>query len=344
MRSAAAPARGSRPSGPRPKAPRCAAAPDGPPGGRGMKSTDLISLHDLGRDEVAEILDLALRIKKTPANYRNTLLGKTLAMIFEKPSLRTRVSFEAGMTQLGGHAIYLAPTDISMGKRESVADVARTLSGVAEGIMARTFSHQAIIDLARHADVPVINGLSDHLHPCQALADFLTIRETLGKTQGVRVAYVGDGNNVTHSLMYAAAKLGAHLHAATPLGYEPDPEVLKNARADARDTGSRIETGHDIEKAVTGADVVYTDTWASMGQEAEHDKRVVIFRPYQVNAAVMARARPGAIFMHCLPAHRGEEVTDEVIDSKASVIFRQAANRLHAQKAVLALLMGEKGR
>ena len=304
---------------------------------------DLISIHDLAREQVAGVLDLAVRIKKSPATYRNALPGKTLAMIFEKPSLRTRVSFEAGMTQLGGHAINLAPADISMGARESIPDVARTLSGMVDGIMARTFSHQAIVDLARHASVPVINGLSDHLHPCQALADFLTIREALGRSQGVKVAYVGDGNNVTHSLMYAAAKLGAHLHAATPPGYEPDAEVVRQAREDAAATGARLEAGHDVEAAVAGADVVYTDTWASMGQEAEHDARVVAFRPYQVNASVMARARPGAIFMHCLPAHRGEEVTDEVIDSKASVVFQQAANRLHAQKAILALLLGERG-
>ncbi len=304
---------------------------------------DLISIHDLAREQVSGILDLAVRIKTSPATYRNALPGKTLAMIFEKPSLRTRVSFEAGMTQLGGHAINLAPADISMGARESIPDVARTLSGMVDGIMARTFSHQAIVDLARHATVPVINGLSDHLHPCQALADFLTIREALGRTQGVKVAYVGDGNNVTHSLMYAAAKLGAHLRAATPPGYEPDADVVRQAREDAAVTGARLEAGHDVEAAVAGADVVYTDTWASMGQEAEHDARVVAFRPYQVNASVMARAGPGAIFMHCLPAHRGEEVTDEVIDSKASVVFQQAANRLHAQKAILALLLGERG-
>ena len=308
-----------------------------------MKATDLVSIHDLAPEDLLEILDLAARIKKDPAAYRNTLLRKTLAMIFEKPSLRTRVSFEAGMTQLGGHAINLAPADISMGARESIPDVARTLSGMVDGIMARTFSHQAIVDLARHATVPVINGLSDHLHPCQALADFLTIREALGRTQGVKVAYVGDGNNVTHSLMYAAAKLGAHLRAATPPGYEPDADVVRQAREDAAVTGARLEAGHDVEAAVAGADVVYTDTWASMGQEAEHDARVVAFRPYQVNASVMARAGPGAIFMHCLPAHRGEEVTDEVIDSKASVVFQQAANRLHAQKAILALLLGERG-
>ena len=307
-----------------------------------MKSTDLISIHDLGRDEVLEILDLAERIKKDPAAYRTALPQRTLAMIFEKPSLRTRVSFEAGMTQLGGHAICLGPADISMGKRESVPDIARTLGGMVDGIMARTFSHQAIIDLARHATVPVINGLSDHLHPCQALADFLTIREALGRTEGVVLAYVGDGNNVAHSLMYAGAKLGAVVRVATPRDYEPDPGVVRAAGTDAARHGGRIETGHEVASAVDGADVVYTDTWASMGQEAEHEARLGVFRPYQVNAAVMGRARKGAIFMHCLPAHRGEEVTDEVIESPASVVFRQAENRLHAQKAVMVLLMGRE--
>ena len=304
-----------------------------------MKSTDLISIHDLPREEIAEILDLAARIKRDPAAFSAALPNRTLAMIFEKPSLRTRVSFEAGMTQLGGHAIYLGPADISMGKRESVADIARTLSGMADGIMARTFSHEAIVDLARFADIPVINGLSDHSHPCQALADFLTVREALGRTEGITLAYVGDGNNVTHSLMYAAAKLGASVRVATPPGYAPDPEVVRRARADAAATGAGLTIGHDVDEAVEGADVVYTDTWASMGQEAEHDARVLVFRPFQVNDRVMARAAKGAIFMHCLPAHRGEEVTEEVIESSASVVFSQAANRLHAQKAVLVLLM-----
>jgi len=304
-----------------------------------VKSTDLISIHDLPREEIAEILDLAARIKRDPAAFSAALPNRTLAMIFEKPSLRTRVSFEAGMTQLGGHAIYLGPADISMGKRESVADIARTLSGMADGIMARTFSHEAIVDLARFADIPVINGLSDHSHPCQALADFLTVREALGRTEGITLAYVGDGNNVTHSLMYAAAKLGASVRVATPPGYAPDPEVVRRARADAAATGAGLTIGHDVDEAVEGADVVYTDTWASMGQEAEHDARVLVFRPFQVNDRVMARAAKGAIFMHCLPAHRGEEVTEEVIESSASVVFSQAANRLHAQKAVLVLLM-----
>ena len=304
-----------------------------------MKSTDLVSIHDLPREEIAEILDLSARIKREPDAFSTALPNRTLAMIFEKPSLRTRVSFEAGMTQLGGHAIYLGPADISMGKRESVADIARTLSGMADGIMARTFSHEAIVDLARFADIPVINGLSDHSHPCQALADFLTVREALGRTEGITLAYVGDGNNVTHSLMYAAAKLGASVRVATPPGYAPDPEVVRRARADAAATGAGLTIGHDVDEAVEGADVVYTDTWASMGQEAEHDARVLVFRPFQVNDRVMARAAKGAIFMHCLPAHRGEEVTEEVIESSASVVFSQAANRLHAQKAVLVLLM-----
>jgi len=305
-----------------------------------MKRTDLISIHDLSPDEVEEILALAARIKKDPTRHGAALAGRTLAMIFEKPSLRTRVSFEAGMTQLGGHAIYLGPSDISMGKRESVADIARTLEGLADGIMARTFSHQAIVDLATYASIPVINGLSDLLHPCQALADFLTVRERLGRTKGVTLAYVGDGNNVAHSLMYAGAKLGAHVRVATPAKYGPDPAVVAHALQDARVTGGSIAVGHDVRAAVAGADVVYTDTWASMGQEAEHDARVAVFRPYQVNDSVMRQAAKGALFMHCLPAHRGEEVTGEVIESAASVVFQQAANRLHAQKAVLVLLMG----
>ena len=304
-----------------------------------MQSRHLISIHDLPAEEVREILDLAARVKKDAARHADALTGRTLAMIFEKPSLRTRVSFEAGMTQLGGHAIAIQGGEISLGRREAVGDVARTLSGMVDGIMARTFSHQILIALAAAASVPVINGLSDHLHPCQALADFLTISERLGRTGGLKLAYVGDGNNVAHSLMYCGAKLGAHVSVATPPGYEPDPAVVAAARSDAEATGGRIDTGHDVDAAVSGAEVVYTDTWASMGQEAEHEARVKVFRPFQVDRAMMSRAAKGAIFMHCLPAHRGEEVTDDVIDSPASVVFQQAANRLHAQKAVLILLL-----
>ena len=305
-----------------------------------MTSRDLISIHDLSRDEVLEILDLAARIKKDPAAHRQDLAGKTLAMIFEKPSLRTRVSFETGMTQLGGHAIAIQGGEVGLGKREAIGDVARTLEGMVDGIMARTFSHQILIDLAAAASIPVINGLSYHLHPCQALADFLTVREAKGALEGLTLGWLGDGNNVLHSLMYAGAKLGVNVQAATPDGYEPDPGVVSRAQADARATGARITVGRDPAAALKGADVVYTDTWASMGQEAEHAARVRVFRPYQVNAAAMARANKGALFMHCLPAHRNEEVTDEVMDSPASVVFPQAHNRLHAQKAVLALLMG----
>jgi len=305
-----------------------------------MKRGDLIAIRDLPGEEILEILDAAGRIKREPERFAAALAGKTLAMIFEKPSLRTRVSFEAGMTQLGGHAINLGPADISMGKRESVPDVARALSQMVDAIMARTFAHQTVIDLARHASVPVINGLSDHLHPCQALADFMTIREVLGRVEGIRLAYIGDGNNVAHSLMYAAARLGAHVQVAAPEGYDPDPGVVREATEGAQRSGGSITTGRDIHAAVRGAQVVYTDTWASMGQESEHASRVEAFRDYQVNAPLMKEAANGAIFMHCLPAHRGEEVTDEVIESPASVVFQQAGNRLHAQKAVLVRLLG----
>src|SRR5262245_21780284 len=305
-----------------------------------MKSRDLISIHDLPREEVLEILDLAARIKARPYEHRAALEGKTLAMVFEKPSLRTRVSFETGMTQLGGHAIAIQGSEVGLGKREAIGDVAHTLEGMVDGIMARTFSHQLLIDMAAAASVPVINGLSDHLHPCQALADYLTVREKKGKLEGLTLAWLGDGNNVLHSLMYAGAKLGVNIQAATPQGYEPDAGVVSRARSDAQATGVRITVGRDPADALKGADVVYTDTWASMGQEAEHAARVQVFRPYQVNAAAMARANHGALFMHCLPAHRNEEVTDEVMDSPASVVFPQAHNRLHAQKAVMALLMG----
>jgi len=308
-----------------------------------MTSRDLISIHDLSRDEVLEILDVAADIKARPREHRAALERKTLAMVFEKPSLRTRVSFETGMTQLGGHAIAIQGSEVGLGKREAIGDVARTLEGMVDGIMARTFSHQILIDLAAAASIPVINGLSDHLHPCQALADYLTLREQKGKLEGLTLGWLGDGNNVLHSLMYAGAKLGVNVQAATPEGYEPDPGVVARAQADARATGTRITVGRDPAQALKGADVVYTDTWASMGQEAEHAARVQVFRPYQVNAAAMEKANPGALFMHCLPAHRNEEVTDDVMDSPASVVFPQAHNRLYAQKAVMVLLMGSAG-
>jgi ornithine carbamoyltransferase len=306
-----------------------------------LSRKDLLTLHDLTPAEFVGILDEADRIKSRPDRYRAALSGKTLAMIFEKPSLRTRVTFEAGMTQLGGHAIFLAPADIQLGARESIPDVARNLERWVDAIMARTFKHDSIVQLARHAKIPVINALSDYSHPCQALADFQTLREALGDLRGVRLAYVGDGNNVCHSLMFAAAKCGASFTAVTPEGYEPLKEVTEMALSDARETGAKIRLVRDPAEGVKGANAVYTDVWASMGQETEAEKRARIFRPYQVNEALMARAEPGARFLHCLPAHRGWEVTDAVADAPTSLIFQEAENRLHAQKAILVLLAGE---
>ena len=308
-----------------------------------LASKDLLSIHDLSPAEFDLILDLAGRIKANPAAYAHSLERKTLAMIFEKPSLRTRVTFEAGMTQLGGHAIYLAPSDISLGARESVPDIARNLERMVDVIMARTFRHDAVVTLARCSRIPVINALSDYSHPCQALADFLTLKEVQGDLRKVRLCYVGDGNNVCHSLLFAAAKCGAHLTVACPQGFEPLPEVVEKAQHDARQTSAMLRIVHDPAAGVAGATAVYTDVWASMGQEAESEARAKIFRPFQVNEALMAKAERGAHFLHCLPAHRGWEVTDGVADAPTSVIFQQAENRLHAQKAVLHLLAGDQG-
>jgi ornithine carbamoyltransferase len=299
---------------------------------------DLLSIHDLTPAEFQAILDLADGMKATPQRYARVLERKTLAMIFEKPSLRTRVTFEAGMTQMGGHAIYLAPSDIQLGSRESIPDVARNLERMVDLIMARTFSHETVVQLAKHSRIPVINALSDYSHPCQALADFQTLRETHQDLRRVKLCYVGDGNNVCHSLLFAAAKCGAALTVACPAGFEPRQDVVNLAREDARETGAALRIVHDPSEGVTGANAVYTDVWASMGQEAETESRARVFRPFQVNEALMAKAEPGARFLHCLPAHRGWEVTDGVADSTASVIFQQAENRLHAQKAVLHLL------
>ncbi|MBI3911601.1 MAG: ornithine carbamoyltransferase [Armatimonadetes bacterium] len=270
------------------------------------------------------------------------LRGQTLAMIFEKPSLRTRVTFEVGMAQLGGRAIYLQPSDIQLRKRESVPDVARNLGRWVDGIMARTFVHQTILDLAEHAGVPVINGLSDLEHPCQALADFLTIQERLGEITGKKVVFVGDGNNVAHSLLLLGGLLGAHMVVACPEGYEPRAEILEATQAYAAASGGSAEVMHDPTTAVQGAHAVYTDVWASMGQEAEAEQRAQVFAPFQVNAELLAAALPEAIVMHCLPAHRGQEITDAVLDGLQSVVLDQAENRLHAQKAVLVMLMSQK--
>jgi len=260
-------------------------------------------------------------------------------MIFEKPSLRTRVTFDVGIHQLGGFGIYLSPAEISLGKRESVADVAHNLERMVQGIMARTFSHKVVEELAACARIPIINGLTDYNHPCQAMADYMTLLEVRGEFSGAKLAYVGDGNNVAVSLIHTAARLGVHLAVATPAGYEPNPESVEWARAQGAQTGCRIDLTHDPVEAVKGADAIYTDVWTSMGQESEAAKRLALFRPYQVNEALFAKARPDAVFLHCLPAHRGEEVTDEVVDSPRSVVFQQAENRLHSQKAIMLHLM-----
>jgi ornithine carbamoyltransferase len=281
-------------------------------------------------------------VKKRPDKYRRALQNKILAMIFQKPSLRTRMTFEAGMLQLGGEAIYLAPSDIQMGSREGAYDIGRNLERWVDGIMIRTFGHEIAVDLAASCRIPVINALTDLSHPCQALADFQTLREHKGALAGIKLAYVGDGNNVCHSLMLAAARGGTKMAVATPAGYEPKPEMVRAAREDGKDTGFSLTLTTSAEEAVSGADAVYTDVWASMGQEAEKAARARIFAPYQVNARLMAHAKTDALFMHCLPAHRGEEVTDEVIDSPHSVVYDEAENRLHAQKAILIALMGKK--
>jgi len=307
-----------------------------------LAGKDLLSIHDLSPEEFRLILELAGQIKANPGRYARSLSRKTLAMIFEKPSLRTRVTFEAGMTQLGGHAIYLAPSDISLGARESIPDVARNLERMVDVIMARTFSHDSVVQLARYSRIPVINALSDYSHPCQALADFLTLREVHGDLRKVKLCYVGDGNNVCHSLLFAAAKCGASITVACPEGYEPSKQVVELAHQDAKATSATLRIVKDPSQGVSGANAVYTDVWASMGQEAETEARAKIFRPFQVNESLMARAAAGACFLHCLPAHRGWEVTDGVADSPASVIFQQAENRLHAQKAVLHLLAGQE--
>ena len=309
------------------------------------KGMDLLSIHELSADDVEEILTLAADLKaKQKAGIPHKLLaGKTLGMIFEKSSTRTRVSFEVGMYQLGGQALFLSSRDLQLGRGEPIKDTARVLSRYLDGIMIRTYGHERIEELAHYADIPVINALSNLLHPCQALTDLLTIREYKGKNlAGLKMAYVGDGNNMTHSLMYAAAKVGMNFAAATPEGYEPNAEVVANAKADAAATGATITITHNPMEAVAGADVIVTDTWASMGQEAEHDTRTAVFRPYQVNWELVAESgNARCIVMHCLPAYRGEEITEDVFEEFADVIFDEAENRLHVQKAIMALVMGD---
>ncbi|MBE3109271.1 MAG: ornithine carbamoyltransferase [Acidobacteria bacterium] len=303
---------------------------------------DFLSIRDLSIYEFSQLLDRAAEVKKHPRKYRRALEHRILAMIFQKPSLRTRMTFEAGMLQLGGEAIYLAPSDIQLGSREGAYDIGKNLERWVDGIMLRTFGHQIAVDLAASTKIPVINALTDLSHPCQAMADFQTLREHKGSLANLKLAYVGDGNNVCHSLMLAAARGGTKMAVGTPAGYEPKPEMVQAAREDGKDTGFALTLTNSAEEAASGADAVYTDVWASMGQEAEKEKRARIFAPYQVNARLMSHAKDGALFMHCLPAHRGDEVTDEVIDAPSSVVYDQAENRLHAQKAILLALMGKK--
>lgn len=302
---------------------------------------DYVNEKEWSPAEISSILDLASQVKARPEGYRGALSGQTLAMIFEKSSTRTRVSFEAGMFQLGGLGMFLSSRDLQLGRGEPVADTARVLSRYVDGIMARTFAQATLEGLAQNASVPVINGLSDLLHPCQALADFLTIRERFGGARGFPLCYLGDGNNVAHSLMLTGAKLGADVRVVTPRGFEPLAQVVQWARAAAAETGAVIRVTHSMEEGLSGAKAVYTDVWASMGQESEAAERSRKFQDYRVTRRVFSLAAADAIFLHCLPAHRGEEVEAEVIDSPASAVFDQAENRLHAQKALLITLMGE---
>ncbi len=306
-----------------------------------MKGKDIISIHDLSREEVNQILDTAhiLKMKNKIGEIYHPLQGKTLGMIFQKASTRTRISFEVAMWQLGGYALFLSAGDMQLKRGETIADTARTLSRYLDGIMIRTFSHQDVLDLAEYGTVPVINGLTDLLHPCQVLSDLFTIKDKLGRLQGVDLVYIGDGNNMAHSLMFGGAKVGMHVTICSPSGYEPDEEITRLAREDAAKTGAEIKIHGDPGEALKTADIVYTDVWASMGQEEEHQKRVEAFARYQVNSDLVARGKEDLLVMHCLPAHRGEEITDEVVDGPQSIVFDQAENRMHVQKAILALVM-----
>jgi ornithine carbamoyltransferase len=313
---------------------------------------DLISIKDLSSQEIDELFNLTVQLKRDKSRFNRALAGKTLALIFQKPSNRTRVSFEVGMYQLGGNSIYLSPSEINLGVRETIKDAAKTISRYVEGIVLRTFEHKNCLDMALAAGVPVINGLSDFSHPCQALADLFTIGEkfarfrpsrqkVIGRLKGLTLAYVGDGNNVCNSLLFAAAKTGMNIAVATPAGYAPDAEVVKQSKEMAKQTLSQITITQDPLSAVNGAQVVYTDVWASMGQEEEISKRKIIFKHFQINARLLTNAAPGVLVMHCLPAHRGEEITDDVMDSKNSIVFDQAENRMHVQKAILIKLLGK---
>ena len=306
-----------------------------------LKGRDFLTLKDFTRQEIEEMVNLGIDLKaKQKAGIPTPILeGKTLGMIFQKSSTRTRVSFEVGMYQLGGSALFLSTNDLQIGRGEPIKDTARVLSRYLDGIMIRTYSHADVEELAAYADIPVINGLTDDYHPTQVIADLITIQEHKGKLAGIKFAYVGDGNNMTHSLMIGCAKVGMDVTVACPDGYMPNPEVVALAQGYAAESGGSVTVMHDQKEAVKGVDVIYTDTWASMGQEAEKEIRKKAFAGYQVDDALMALAKPDAIFMHCLPAYRGMEVTDEVMESAQSVVFDEAENRLHAHKAIMASVM-----
>lgn len=309
----------------------------------GLEVKDLLSIHDLSTNDVNQILDLATKLKAQLKNgeEHHLLKGKTLGMIFQKSSTRTRVSFEVGMWQLGGSALFLNANDMQIGRGEPVKDTARVLSRYLDGIMIRTSSHDEVIEMAKYANIPVINALTEMMHPCQALTDIFTVMEYKGKLQGLKMAYIGDGNNMVHSLIQACAKVGMDIAIATPKGYEPDAAIVTEALEVATVTGSKITLSNDPLVAAKDADVLYTDVWASMGRETEQNIRKVAFAGYQINKEVMDVAKADAIVLHCLPAHRGEEITDEVMESEQSVVFDQAENRLHIQKAIMVLLMGK---
>lgn len=309
-----------------------------------MRHKDFIEIHDYTADEVKQIFELARDIKKNPKKFRDALEGQTLAMIFEKSSTRTRVSFEVGMFQLGGHALFLSSRDIQLGRGEPIYDTAKVLSRYVDGIMARTFAHKTVTDLAEYASVPVINGLTDLSHPCQVMTDYFTAWEKLGDLKGRKIAYIGDGNNMAHSLMFGAPKVGMDIAIATPAGYAPDVTVVAAAEEDARAAGTKMLVTTSIDEAVKGAHIVETDVWASMGQEDEAEKRRRDFKGWMIDDRVMSLASKDAIFMHCLPAHRGEEVSAGVIDSPRSVIYDEAENRLHVQKAIMVALMKDRKR
>lgn len=300
---------------------------------------DLLAVADMSNADINQILELTFKVKKEKGAYSEALKGKCIGLIFQKPSNRTRVSFEIGMVQLGGYAIYLGPSEIEMGKREAIKDVACVLSRYLDGIVARTYKHEDAKELAKYAKVPVINGLSDLAHPCQALSDIFTIKEKVGTFKGIRLSYIGDGNNVLNSLMCASAKVGLDMRVATPKGYEPIKKVVDSAKAFARESGSKIEFFHDPAATAKGADIIYTDVWVSMGQEKKAKAREKAFKNFQVNEKLMKMAKKDCLVMHCLPAHRNQEITDSVLDSRNSIVYDQAENRMHTEKAILLKLL-----